>query len=60
MMSQDKSNGFFESMRRAHPLKLGDLIDGKKVVATFWSWSPEAGNVPMYRVEGNDKPKMVT
>lgn len=44
--------GFFEAMRRAHPLRIGDCIEGKRIVVTFWEWSPENGNVPMYRLDG--------
>jgi hypothetical protein len=39
-------------MRQRHPGKLGDVIDGKLVVAVFWQWTRERGNVPMYRLEG--------
>jgi hypothetical protein len=45
-------SGYFEAMRRTHPVKLGEIIDGKRVVATFWQWTPENGNVPMYRLQG--------
>lgn len=27
--------GFFDSMRRSHPVKLGDTIHGKRVVSTY-------------------------
>lgn len=50
--SEQHSVGFFETMRRAHPLKIGDCIEGKRIVLTFWEWSPENGNVPMYRLDG--------
>lgn len=52
-------SGYFEAMRRTHPLKLGEVIDGKRVVETFWQWSPEKGDVPMYRVEGETEARMV-
>jgi hypothetical protein len=45
-------SGYFEAMRRTHPKKLGEVIDGKRVVETFWQWTPENGDVPMYRLEG--------
>lgn len=45
-------SGYFEAMRRTHPVKLGSIIDGKRVVETYWQWTPENGDVPMYRTEG--------
>jgi hypothetical protein len=45
-------SGYFEAMRRTHPVKLGDIIDGKRVVETYWQWTPADGDVPMYRLEG--------
>jgi hypothetical protein len=52
-------SGYFEAMRRTHPVKLGEVINGKQVVETFWQWSPEKGDVPMYRVEGEAEARMV-
>jgi hypothetical protein len=49
---REEMSGYFESMRRTHPVKLGEVIDGKRVVETFWQWTRENGNVPMYRTEG--------
>jgi DnaJ-class molecular chaperone len=40
-------SGYFESMRRTHPVKLGDVIDGKKVVKTCYQSTPE-GDVPVF------------
>ena len=45
-------SGYFEAMRRTHPVKLGEVIEGKRVVETFWRWTPEDGDVPMYRLDG--------
>ena len=51
--------GYFEAMRKSHPIKLGELIDGKRVIETFWQWSPDDGNVAMYRLEGDTEAKVV-
>jgi hypothetical protein len=53
-------NGYFESMRKSHPVKLGDMIEGKKVVATFWQWTPKAGDLPMFRLEGETEARIFT
>lgn len=41
--------GYFDSMRQGHPLKLGDIIDGKPVVLTCFKGLPA---VPIFRLEG--------
>jgi hypothetical protein len=41
-----------DAYRAIHPLRLGDLVDGKRVIETFWEWSPDRGDVPKYRLEG--------
>ena len=44
-------------MRKTHPIKLSEIIDGKRVVETFWQWTPQNSDVPMYRVEGETQEK---
>lgn len=54
-MSNDESNrdnGYFAAMRRSHPIKLGDTIDGKRVVMTAYRHQPGLGDVPIYRLDG--------
>ena len=41
-----------ETMRRIHPVKLGETIDGKRVVMTCWRWSKDTGDVPAYQLAG--------
>jgi hypothetical protein len=55
--SDQHSVGFFDAMRRTHPVKLGEVFDGKRVVETFWQWTPDNGDVPMYRTEGETAAK---
>jgi len=50
-------SSYFEAMRRMHPMQLGETVDGKRVVATFWEWRPEQGNVPMFRLDGETEPR---
>lgn len=40
-------SGYFEAMRRSHPVKVGDTINGKRVVMTYWQWTPGLGDVPL-------------
>lgn len=46
-----------ERMRQLLPVKLGEVIEGKRVVEAFWEWTPEDGNRAMYRLEGEQKAK---
>lgn len=59
MPTEPLTNGYFDMMRRNHPIQVGELVDGKRVVETFWQWSPEKGDVPMYMVEGEAEARMV-
>jgi hypothetical protein len=57
VVSEDESNretGYFAAMRRAHPIKLGDTIDGKRVMMTAWTCKPGLGDVPIYRLDGEN------
>jgi hypothetical protein len=49
-----RETGYFAARRRAHPIKLGDTIDGKRVVMTAWRWKPGIGDVPIYRLDGEN------
>jgi hypothetical protein len=49
-----------ETMRRLHPVRLGDVIDGLRVVETFWRSSPEEGDVPCYKLQGEREPRVFT
>lgn len=55
--SEQHSVGFFDAMRRSHPVSLGEVLNGKRVVEVFWQWTPENGDVPMYRTEGETAAK---
>lgn len=35
-METQKQEGFFAAQRRAHPIRLGDTIEGKRVIETFY------------------------
>lgn len=48
------NNGYFTSMRRNHPVKLGEVINSKRVVETFWFNCDEDGDQPVYRLEGEE------
>jgi hypothetical protein len=50
----NRETGYFAAMRRAHPIKLGDTIDGKRVVMTAWRCKPGLGDVPIYRLDGEN------
>lgn len=50
----NRDNGYFAAMRRSHPIKLGDTIDGKRVVMTAWRCKPGLGDVPIYRLDGEN------
>lgn len=52
--------GYFATMRRNHPMTLGEVIDGKRVVATHWHRSPEDGDQPVYRLEGEDEYRLAS
>jgi hypothetical protein len=51
---------YLETMRRLHPVRLGDVIDGLRVVETFWRSSPEEGDVPCYKLQGDREPRVFT
>lgn len=44
-----------EMIRQSLPVKLGDMIEGRRVVEAFWEWTHENGNRAMYRLEGEQK-----
>jgi hypothetical protein len=52
--------GYFATMRRNHPMTLGEVIDGKRVVATHWHRSAEDGDQPVYRLEGEDEYRLAS
>lgn len=53
-------SGYFEAMRLCHPLKIGETFGGKRIVETFWQWTPEKGDEPMFRLEGEAEPQKVS
>jgi hypothetical protein len=46
--------GYFATMRRNHPVKLGEIINGKRVVETCWQRCQDDGDHPVYRLDGED------
>lgn len=52
MPTEPLTNGYFDMMRRNHPIRVGEVVDGKKVVCAFWEWTYEHGDRPMYQLEG--------
>lgn len=44
-------SGYFDLLRASHPLKIGDVIDGKKVIQTHYIRRGEQ-DVPMCYLEG--------
>ncbi len=58
--SEQHSVGLFQAMRRVHPVNLGDQIDGKRVIETFWQWTPENGDVPMYCLDGESTARVLS
>ena len=46
--------GYFNPLRHSHPVKLGDIIDGKRVVETFYKYV-DGKHIPYYRLEGSYK-----
>ena len=45
-------SGYFEMMRRNHPVLVGQVIDGKRVIRVCWEWTLVNGNRPIYQLEG--------
>jgi hypothetical protein len=44
------------TIRQNHPVILGETKQGRRVVETYWEWSPERGNVAMYKLHGINEP----
>jgi Lar family restriction alleviation protein len=42
-----------------HPVRLGEIVEGKRVVMTCWEWTPESGNVPVFRLDGESELRKV-
>jgi len=53
-------SGYFATMRKLHPVQVGETIDGKRVVMTCWRWSKETGDLPVYRLAGESEDRMIT
>lgn len=56
----DQQRGFFEAMRKSHPIKVGDVIEGKRVVMTCWEWTPNGGDKPIFQLAGETKTRTVS
>lgn len=48
------NRGFFDSLRASHPLKCGDMLDGKKIVGTCYQIR-DGESVAMVRLEGESE-----
>ena len=45
------SRSMLQQLRERHPIKCGDIIDGKRVVETCYKMDGD-DHVPVYRLEG--------
>lgn len=53
MLTEPLTNdGYFDMMRRNHPVRVGEVVNGKKVVCAFWEWTYEHGDRPLYWLQG--------
>lgn len=50
---------YFKSLRDRHPVKLGSVIDGKRVITTCYRYDGKS-SVPVYMLEGESKYRVYT
>lgn len=49
----DPTQGYLSQLRTLHPIRCGDLINGRRVLATFWKPIGEY-EAPFFRLEGDE------
>lgn len=47
----DRTKGYLSQLRDLHPARIGQVVNGKRVIGTCWIYQGNY-NVPMIKVEG--------